>query len=371
MPIAKQREMKGFRQTMEAWLRERLPDARDLAIDTAETPRAVGNSNETIMFGATWQEDGRACSGDYVIRIAPSDFQVMMNPQFRESMLVQRALGESGLVPTPKVLWDEADPEVLGAPFFVMERLRGRVPTDNPSYNDPESWVGRLSPAERETLWTSAFQTFCAIHRQDLYTMLDLPLPPPAPGSSGLEQALAYSDRFIVWAGDGQVHPVALATRDWLHANLPAHRPTGFGWGDPRIENMMFGDDLRCIAVMDLELANLAGPQADLGWWLFMDTQATLTGNRHPRLEGLGDRARTLELWREWTGRPVDDLEWYEVFAGYRNIACSTRFAILCRQFGRALPSTVSALDNSSLRTTAQMLGLKPPASYDALVTVG
>jgi aminoglycoside phosphotransferase (APT) family kinase protein len=368
MPIAQQRDPAAFQAAMQAWLAARLPGAEQLSVDGVETPKAVGNSNETILFSAAWREAGAARSGAFVARIAPQGFQVMLEPHFLEAMAVQRALAGSGLVPTPKVLWSEADPAVMGAPFFVMERLHGRVPTDNPSYNDPQSWVGQLAPAERGRLWRSAFEAFCGLHRRDLADVLDLPLKRPPPGSSGLEQELEYTDRFAVWAGDGLLHPVTIAARDWLRAQLPAERPTGFAWGDPRIENMMFGEDLSCIAVLDWELANLAGPLSDLGWWLFMDRQASFTGACHPRLAGLGSREETLALWRELTGRPSEGVDWYEVYAGYRNIACTTRFVNLYRDAGRPLPPSLSAQDNSSLRTVADILGLPPPNAYEGLV---
>jgi aminoglycoside phosphotransferase (APT) family kinase protein len=370
MPIVQQRDPADFCAAMAPWLARKLRGASDLRVETMGGPKAVGNSNETILFSASWREGGAPRSADFVARIAPTGFQVMLEPRFLEAMAVQRAIGESGLVPTPRVLCWEEEAQVLGAPFFLMERVSGKVPTDNPSYNDPESWVGRLAPVERERLWLNAFSAFCGIHRQDLAKALDLPLRPSA-GSSGLEAELEYSDRFALWAGDGCLHPVTIAARDWLHANLPKDPPTGFAWGDPRIENMMFDEDLRCVAVLDWELANPAGALADLGWWLFMDRQASFSGARHPRLEGLGDRAKSLSTWRELTGRTTDGVEWYEVFAGYRNVACSTRFANLCRDLGRPLLPGVTALDNASLRTLADLLGLPAPHTYGGLVRTG
>jgi aminoglycoside phosphotransferase (APT) family kinase protein len=370
MPIAQQRDPEAFGHAMTGWLAARLPQARDLSVSEVETPKAVGNSNETIMFRAAWREGALTRAGEFVARIAPSGFQVMLEPRFLEAMVVQRAIGESGIVPTPKVLWHEDSAALLGAPFFVMERLHGRAAPDNPSYNDPESWIGRLSPADRSRLWRNAFEAFCAMHRQDLAAKLDLPLPRPPAGSSGLDQELAYSNEFVVWAGDGCLHPVTIAARDWLLVNLPADRPTAFAWGDPRIENIMFDDDLRCVAVLDWELANLAGPLADLGWWLFMDRQASFTGGRHPRLPGLPGREETLAVWRELTGLPTEGVEWYEVFAGYRNVACTTRFVNLCREWGRTLPPTLSPADNSSLRTLAALLDLAPPHEHPGLIRV-
>ena len=37
-------------------------------------------------------------------------------------------------IKVPKVLWEEASIDVLGVPFFVMERVQGKVPPDIPPY---------------------------------------------------------------------------------------------------------------------------------------------------------------------------------------------------------------------------------------------
>ena len=54
-------------------------------------------------------------------------------------------------VPVPEVLWDEPDPGVLGAAFFVMERIDGVVPPDILPYNFV-SWVTEASDEERARL---------------------------------------------------------------------------------------------------------------------------------------------------------------------------------------------------------------------------
>ena len=41
-------------------------------------------------------------------------------------------------------------------------------------------------------------------------------------------------------------------------------------WGDARIGNMMFGDDLAVNGVLDWEMVGLGSPDIELGWWLFI-----------------------------------------------------------------------------------------------------
>ena len=54
----------------------------------------------------------------------------------------------------------------------------------------------------------------------------------------------------------------------------------------------------------------------DLGWWLFFDHQHSV-GKGVARLDGLGTRQETIDLWEERVGRSTADVRWYEVFAGY------------------------------------------------------
>jgi aminoglycoside phosphotransferase (APT) family kinase protein len=104
---------------------------------------------------------------------------------------------------------------------------------------------------------------------------------------------------------------------EWLAANRPVDWVAGLSWGDSRIGNMMFGDDFRIVGVMDWEQASLAGPMSDLGWWLFFDDVHSIDYGL-PRLEGLGTRQETIDLWQELTGLRAEDLLWHEVFAGLK-----------------------------------------------------
>lgn len=52
---------------------------------------------------------------------------------------LMRILDADTDIPVPPVLWYEPDPGYLGAPFLVMRRIEGRVPTDMPPWT---SWPG-------------------------------------------------------------------------------------------------------------------------------------------------------------------------------------------------------------------------------------
>ena len=57
-------------------------------------------------------------------------------------------------IPVPPMLWYETGAGYLGAPFIVMRRIEGRVPTGAPPYHTG-GWVTEIGPAERAAMWWS------------------------------------------------------------------------------------------------------------------------------------------------------------------------------------------------------------------------
>ena len=66
----------------------------------------------------------------------------------------------------PRLLGLETDPAALGAPFFLMERVAGRVPNENPLYH-LEGWFHDLASEELRQYWFSGIDTVAAVARVD------------------------------------------------------------------------------------------------------------------------------------------------------------------------------------------------------------
>lgn len=159
-------------------------------------------------------------------------------------------------VPVPRPLALEADPAVLGTPFYVMERLDGRVFADTA--------LPGLDPRERRACYLSAFETLSALHR----------VRPEAVGLSDFGRPGNYFARQIArWSGQYEASPgPRIAELDRLVAWLPRHVPPDDGrvaiaHGDYRIGNLMFHPtEPHVIGILDWELATLGHPLADLGF---------------------------------------------------------------------------------------------------------
>ena len=106
------------------WLATQLPDGADPAVTLHSGIDANGMSSETLVFDATWTEDGAPRRGEYVARVAPSagEFPVFPDYALQDQYDAMRLVGELTDVPVPTVRVGKADATVLGAPFFVMDR---------------------------------------------------------------------------------------------------------------------------------------------------------------------------------------------------------------------------------------------------------
>jgi hypothetical protein len=162
MPVPAQRDPDLTRDILAKWLGDpaRLPGAR---ITDLQTPEFSGFSSETLMVDV---ECGDAAAA-LAVRVAPLHYKVFPETRFAEEYRLMRILDSGTDIPVPPVLWYESDPGYLGAPFLVMRRIEGRVPTDMPPYHTG-GWVTEISPAERTAMWWSGLDILARLHRLDV-----------------------------------------------------------------------------------------------------------------------------------------------------------------------------------------------------------
>jgi aminoglycoside phosphotransferase (APT) family kinase protein len=376
MPIPEQRDLDKARGVIRDWLAGKLPDARDLTISTLVGPAFTGFSNETLLFDASWHEGGEARSAGYVIRVKPTSHTIFLEADFDSQYKVIKALSENTDVPLPPVHWFEDDESVLGAPFFVMGKVDGHVPSDNPPYTQTGWLLEEATPAVRARVVENGLDALSQIHRTDWRRLgLDF-LDKPQYGATGIDQQIAYYERSFEWAAQGRPQPVAEAALDWVKANKPTGaQHLALAWGDARINNQMFDDAGNVVAVFDWEMVTLADPMMDLAWWLFLDRhfhegmpapdsegEAYGTGPPGlPRLEGFPTREQMVARYDELTGWQPHDLEFYEVFAGLRFAVVMMRIAALVVEFELLPSETDMDRNNIVTRLLAAKLGLPAP----------
>jgi aminoglycoside phosphotransferase (APT) family kinase protein len=159
-------------------------------------------------------------------------------------------------VPVPRALLYEADPGVIGTPFYLMDKLEGRV------FHDCA--LPGLAPDERKAMYFSMAETLAALHAVD----------PAAVGLADFGRPGSYFARQLArWSRQWEESPTddipeLDAVVDWLSAKLPPDDGrSSIAHGDFRLGNLMFHPTQpRVVGILDWELATLGDPLADLGF---------------------------------------------------------------------------------------------------------
>lgn len=218
------------------------------------TRYAVGFS--WITYGFTAREDGGEEQG-LILRLGPQ-YGLFAPYSAEPQFAALKALEGSG-VPLPKVYWWSDDESILGAPFFVCERVSGAAPVPWVSGNDTgfeESW--------RKAIGTQFVSALAAQHRCEWR------------GKPGFE---AYADVTVENAAEKQIafweaahacwalkpYPMLRWALLWLRRNIPVAPRVSLVHGDYRLGNFLEVEG-RITAILDWELVHPGDPHEDLGW---------------------------------------------------------------------------------------------------------
>jgi len=209
-----------------------------------------------------------------------------------------------------------ADPDVIGAEFYVMAFVEGTVLGDDAA--------GAAYPQEsRHAAGLATVDVLADLHSVD----------PDEAGLGDLHRPGSYLQRQLKrW--HKQAHASAVedltgidAVHDMLVAAAPEATATRIAHGDFRAGNLMYSPRGEVRAVLDWELATLGDPLADLGWLLMSWTRpgdAVPAGTNSPSAQpGFPDRAELVDRYVDRTGTPLGDdvVAYYVAFARWRS-AC-------------------------------------------------
>lgn len=354
------KDMEGRIKTrLEPWLQEKMSDARWITISNIQKP-GMGLSNETYLFDVSWNEGGRIMSRGMVLRSVPAGNRVFPDYHLDHQFRIMKAL-KGTEVPVPEVFWLEEDERVIGAPFYMMERLAGTMPKDYPSYHG-EGFYFDATPAEREKIWWGSLETLARTHGVDWRGLgLDF-LGAPGGGKDPVSRQIAYWERYLEWVrkDTSERHPELEGALRWLRDNAYEPERVCLCWGDARMGNTMYGEPgNEVVAALDWEMAFIGDPVADLAWFIFID-QYLAAEYGLPRLQGSPGRDETIRRYEELTGFSVKNFSYNEAFAAMR--------------FGMILISVVRKLmvmgmhdyefmlkDNYCTRWLAEFLGMPAP----------
>ncbi|MER6030249.1 phosphotransferase family protein [Streptomyces sp. NPDC001851] len=353
-PRTTTRDPEDLARRLTAWLDVRLPGAKATGVTV---PASNGMSSETLLFDIEHPEAPcRACA----LRLAadPRAYTVFPEYDMARQYRTLRLVAERTDVPVPRVLWLEEDPAPLGAPFFVMERVAGRVPPDVMPYTYEGSWLQRAGDAEREHLEAATVGLLARLHDQVPAAEADFLA---APGTAdALRRHVTAQRAYYSWVTDGLPRsPLIEAAFDRLEELWP--REPGepvLTWGDARIGNIVYAG-FDPVAVLDWEMAALAPREVDLGWTVylhrFFHDLAVASGQRG--LPDLLRRDRVEARYARLTGHTPRDMDFHTLYAALRHAIVMLRVAYRQAYFGEiAVPADPDTLilHHGSLRAMVQ-----------------
>jgi len=265
---------------------------------------AGGRSNLTYTIG-----DGTHA---WVLRRPPLGHVVATAHDMGREYRVLAALAGSD-VPVPKVhaLCDDLD--VNDAPFYVMDHVDGRI------LRNPED-MATLDADEAKRCSLALIDVLARLHSVD-YEVVGL-------------GAFGRPDGFLArnvarWGKQWQANKTRevpavdeLARR--LDAALPESGPPAIVHGDYRLDNTMVANDDpgRIVAVLDWEMSTLGDPLTDVGlllvYWGGGAQPAILSAQGVADVPGFISTDEVIARYAQQSGRSVDQLDFYVVFAMYK-----------------------------------------------------
>lgn len=266
------RDPEDVRRRLEGWLSGRLGPTAAPRVSGVTGTSANGQSSDTVLFDASWSVDGRPVSEQLVARVAPAAGDVPVFPRYDLTAQYDtiRLAGELAGIPVPPVRWNESDPAVLGAPFFVMSRVEGVVPPDIMPYTFGDNWLHDAATEDQQRLVRSTLDVIARLHAIEEPERRFPFLATDAPGAGGFERRLAWTEAWYRFAVEHSSMRSPLVERGfaWLREHLPPERASVVVWGDSRIGNVLYRD-FEPVAVLDWEMACLGPRELDLAWIIY------------------------------------------------------------------------------------------------------
>ena len=270
-------------------------------------PIGDGHSNVTYAL--------RRGSVELVVRRPPrGPLPPSAHDVLREARVL-RAL--QGRAPVPRVLAACDDPAVIGAPFYVMERIAGDVVNEAPP-------AALDDEAGRRAMCEELVDALVTLHDVDWR----------AAGLEDFGRPDGYLERQLrrfggLWERNRTRElPAMDRVARWLGEHVPDSPPATIVHGDYRLGNVMFAPSApaRLVAIFDWEMSTIGDPLADLGYlctfWIDHDDPPAGVFEQHAltRQPGYLTRAELVARYEERSGRSMGDIRWYRVFALWKII---------------------------------------------------
>lgn len=265
---------------------------------------AGGRSNLTYVVG-----NG---SKELVLRRPPLSHVLATAHDMGREYRVMSALVHSR-VPVPHTELLCTDAEVLGAPFYLMQRVEGVAMRSL----DDAKW---MTDEQANAVSFRLIEILAELHSVD----------PETVGLGDFGKPQGYLRRQLdrwgkqLAASRERELPGIDELAEWLAERMPESGRTGIVHGDYRLDNALVrADPLEITAVLDWEMATLGDPLADLGvlyvYWTGTGGQGDdpITGGL-TRRSGFPTFQELAEHYADYAGTDTGELHWYVAFGCFK-----------------------------------------------------
>lgn len=313
------RDTHALPEQLSQWLASVLPERDAPQVTIENGVDANGMSSETILLTARWGEDEQRL----VARVAPTadDVPVFSSYRLDHQFELMRLVDELTDVPVPRVRWIDTTGDVLGTPFFLMDRVEGDVPPDVMPYTFGGNWFADAAPQHQRELQDTTVEVLAKLHAiPDAAQRFSFLAEVDPPGDTPLRRHFGWlKDWYEFAVPDIGRSPLVEQALQWLETHFPtevaASTPV-LTWGDSRVGNVLY-QDFRPVAVLDWEMATLGPRELDVSWIIFahmvFQELAGLAG-----LPGLPDVLREADVratYEQLTGATLGDLHWFYIYS--------------------------------------------------------
>jgi aminoglycoside phosphotransferase (APT) family kinase protein len=285
-------------------------------LDVAALARFLDVPAETIEIT---QFPGGHSNLTYLVKMGDREI-VLRRPPFGNTVKTAHDMGREVRMLTrlgphydkaPRVVAHTEDASILGAPFYLMERVRGVI-------------IRRALPegASARNISELVIDGLAELHAIDVTekALLDLGKP------EGFveRQVRGWSERYV--AAQTDEIPDMPALSKWVSENMPASPPPTIVHNDWKHDNLVLSPELnRIVGVLDWEMSTIGDPLIDLGttlaYWVGTGDDDLLRAVAFcpTTAEGSLTRKEVATRYAEKSGRDVSGMLFYYVFALFKN----------------------------------------------------
>ena len=316
-------------EKLNAYLHSSAPEIGDVL---EVTQFAGGFSNLTYCL--------KTSEAEYVLRRPPFGANIKsahdMGREFKVLSLLKKHYSK---VPAPVVYCE--DVEVMGAPFYIMERMQGTI------LRATNALKMQLTPEVLRASSQSLVDNLVTLHGLDIE-------------ATGLIQ-LGKPDGYVQRQVEGWIKRYYNSETDkiesldsvagWIKSNLPVEHKAAFIHNDYKYDNVIFNPDnlAEIVGVLDWEMATVGDPLMDLGgtlaYWSEPADSDEIKYFNLTWLPGNLTRQEVIERYAQKSGRDVSNILFYYVFGLYKNAVIAQQIYARWKQghskdprFGMLLP---------------------------------